>query len=126
MNMASCKWHFRLGREQAHYNGDLIAGGEIAKFFGDVATELMVRQDGQGGLLATFENIEFKAPLFAGDYVEIHGKVVNVGNRSRKLEFEMYRIGSTEKNSGYGSPAKIDEEHPELIARGSAIGVVRK
>lgn len=126
MEMASCKWHFRLGREEAHYSEDMIAGGYIAKKFGDVATELMVRQDGDGGMLAVLEKIEFKKPLYAGDYVEIIGRVIHVGNTSRRMEFEMYRIGGHRNVGAHGSSGDIDESAPVLIASGSAVGVVSK
>lgn len=125
-NKVRCKWHFRIGQEQVHYHDGLIAGGDIVKYFGDVATELLVRYDGDSGLLAAFENVEFISPLYAGDYVEIEGKIVKVGNRSRTMEFQMNCIG---RHKGVGlddSYGQIDEVNQFVIAKAVAICVARK
>jgi 3-aminobutyryl-CoA ammonia-lyase len=117
----------RIGKEMVHYSNDLLAAGDTVKIFGDVATELMVRQAGDGGLIASYERIDFKKPLYAADYIEVLGKVVELGNTSLKMECEMYRIGGSKNlESKYTSSANIDEDNPELVATCKLVGVVRK
>jgi 3-aminobutyryl-CoA ammonia-lyase len=71
----------------AHYAGGLVDGAYALGLFGDVATELCIRTDGDEGLFAGYSQIRFVAPVRAGDVVEATGRVVRVGNRSRTIEF---------------------------------------
>jgi len=72
----------------AHYGGDLVDGAYALGLFGDVATEVCIRMDGDEGLFASYSDVQFLAPVRAGDVVEAQATVVRVGNRSRVLEFE--------------------------------------
>jgi 3-aminobutyryl-CoA ammonia-lyase len=72
----------------AHYAGDLVDGAYALGLFGDVATELCIRSDGDEGLFASYSDVQFKAPVRAGDVLEIEGRIVRTGNRSRTIEFE--------------------------------------
>ncbi len=60
----------RMGAHDAHYAGELVDGARVLALFGDVATELLIRLDGDEGLFRAYEGIEFLAPVRAGDYVE--------------------------------------------------------
>jgi 3-aminobutyryl-CoA ammonia-lyase len=73
----------RMAQTDAHYGGTLIAGAKVLEIFGDLATELAIRQDGDEGLLAGYESVEFLAPVYAGDFLEATGRVTRVGNTSR-------------------------------------------
>jgi 3-aminobutyryl-CoA ammonia-lyase len=70
----------------AHYAGDLVDGAYALALFGDVATELCIRTDGDEGLLAGYAEVRFTAPIRAGDVVEVTGRVTRVGTRSRTVE----------------------------------------
>jgi 3-aminobutyryl-CoA ammonia-lyase len=78
----------RLSAHDAHYGGNLVDGARVLGLFGDVGTELLIRHDGDEGLLRAYESIEFLAPLHAGDFVEVEGEIVSVGKTSRKMKFE--------------------------------------
>jgi 3-aminobutyryl-CoA ammonia-lyase len=71
----------------AHYAGGLVDGAYALGLFGDVATELCIRTDGDEGLFAGYSQVRFVAPVRAGDVVEVTGRVVRVGSRSRTIEF---------------------------------------
>jgi 3-aminobutyryl-CoA ammonia-lyase len=60
--------------------------------FGDVATELLIRMDGDEGLFASYDSVEFLAPVFAGDYIEATGRIVKIGRASRRMEFEARKV----------------------------------
>ncbi|HOI10698.1 MAG TPA: hotdog domain-containing protein, partial [Myxococcota bacterium] len=77
----------RLGAHEAHYGGDLVDGARMLGLFGDVATELLIRLDGDEGLFRAYDAVEFLAPVYAGDYVEARGRIVHVGRTSRKMTF---------------------------------------
>jgi 3-aminobutyryl-CoA ammonia-lyase len=72
----------------AHYGGDLVDGAYVLGLFGDVATEVCIRTDGDEGLFASYSDVQFRAPLRAGDVVEASATVTRVGRRSRELAFE--------------------------------------
>ena len=72
----------------AHYGGNLVDGAYGLALFGDVATDLSIHTDGDESLLAGYSNVEFLAPIQAGDVVEVTATLARVGNRSRDIEFE--------------------------------------
>jgi len=82
----------RLSAHDAHYGGGLVDGARVLGLFGDVATELLVRLDGDEGLLRAYESVEFLAPLHAGDFVEVEGEIVSTGKTSRKIRFEARKV----------------------------------
>jgi 3-aminobutyryl-CoA ammonia-lyase len=72
----------------AHYAGDLVDGAYLLGLFGDVATEVCIRTDGDEGLFASYSDVQFRAPVRAGDVVEVDATVTRVGTRSRELALE--------------------------------------
>lgn len=82
----------RMGAHDAHYGGNLVDGAKMLQLFGDVATELLIMNDGDEGLFCAYDNVEFKAPVFAGDYIEATGEITHIGNSSRKMSFEAYKV----------------------------------
>jgi 3-aminobutyryl-CoA ammonia-lyase len=76
----------------AHYGGNLVDGARMLALFGDVATELLIRMDGDEGLFASYDTVEFLAPVFAGDYIEAQGRIVETGRTSRRMEFEARKV----------------------------------
>lgn len=82
----------RMSSHDAHYGGNLVDGAKMLQLFGDVATELLIRRDGDEGLFAGYENVEFLAPVYAGDYIEAVGEIVKEGNSSRKMTFEARKV----------------------------------
>jgi len=82
----------RMSSHDAHYAGDLVDGARMLGLFGDVATELLIRFDGDEGLFRAYESVEFLAPVYAGDYIEAVGRIVQVGKSSRRMEFEARKV----------------------------------
>ena len=63
----------RMSCHDAHYGGNLVDGAKMLQLFGDVATELLIINDGDEGLFKAYDNVEFMAPVYAGDYIEAEG-----------------------------------------------------
>jgi len=82
----------RISAHDAHYGGNLVDGAKMLQLFGDVATELCIMRDGDEGLFVAYDSVEFKAPVFAGDYIEAIGEIVSEGNTSRKMKFEARKV----------------------------------
>jgi 3-aminobutyryl-CoA ammonia-lyase len=82
----------RMSQADAHYGGNLVDGARMLQLFGDVATELLIRHDGDEGLFRAYEGVEFLAPVFAGEYVEATGEIIRVGRTSRAMRFEARKV----------------------------------
>jgi 3-aminobutyryl-CoA ammonia-lyase len=96
--MEKATLRLRLSQADAHYGGDLVDGAKVLALFGDLATELLIRHDGDEGLFRSYEDIDFLAPLYAGDFIELEGKIIAVGNTSRKMEFACYKVITPRKD----------------------------
>ena len=108
----------RLSANDAHYGGQLVNGAHMLSLFGDVATELAILCDGDEGLLAGYENIEFLAPLYAGDYIEATGRITKIGQTSRRIEFEARKVITVRTDI---SDSAADVLDPPIVV-GRAIG----
>src|ERR1700690_3953451 len=84
----------RMSAHDAHYAGELVDGARMLALFGDLATELLIRLDGDEGLFRAYETVEFLAPVFAGDYIEAARELVASGKPSRKIRFEARKVVS--------------------------------
>ncbi len=82
----------RMSGQDAHYGGNLVDGAKMLQLFGDVGTELSIRLDGDEGLFRAYDNVEFLAPVYAGDFIEASGRITRVGRTSRRLEFEAWKV----------------------------------
>lgn len=114
----------RIGAENAHYGGGLVDGAYLAKLFGDVATELLIRRDGDEGLFRAYDNIEFLAPVYAGDFIEAKGWITSEGNTSRKMVFEAWKVIAPRPDLS-DSAAEVLAE-PVLVCRASGTCVTPK
>jgi len=82
----------RISAHQAHYGGGLVDGAFCLQLFGDVATELLIQNDGDEGLFRSYQEVNFLAPVYAGDYLEVTGVIIEKGNTSRKMKFEAHKV----------------------------------
>ena len=113
----------RMSAHDAHYGGQLVNGAHMLSLFGDVATELAIICDGDEGLLVSYESVEFKAPLFAGDFVEAYGRITRIGRTSRRIEFECRKVIAARPDISDSAADVLDE--PILIGRAVGTTVVR-
>ena len=114
----------RMSTHDAHYGGNLVNGARMLDLFGDVATELLIMQDGDEGLFRAYDNVEFLAPVYAGDFIEAVGEIVEVGNSSRKMVVEA-RKGIAPRPDISDSAADVLEE-PIVVCRASGTCVTPK
>ncbi len=113
----------RMSASDAHYGGRLVNGAHMLSLFGDVATELAIRCDGDEGLLVGYENVEFLAPLYAGDFVEVTGRITNIGRTSRRIEFEARKVIAARPDISESAADALDT--PIIIGRAIGTTVVK-
>ena len=113
----------RMSAHDAHYAGNLVDGSRMLGLFGDVATELLIRSDGDEGLFVAYDKVEFLAPVFAGDFIEAVGHIVSMGKSSRKMVFEARKVISAAQVAGQVSAADLLAE-PIVVCRASGTCVV--
>lgn len=82
----------RMAQNDAHYGGNLVDGSKILSLFGDIATELLIQLDGDEGLFLRYDEVEFLAPVYAGDYIEATGWIVQKSKTARVMEFEAKKV----------------------------------
>ena len=106
----------------AHYAGNLLDGAYSLGLFGDVATEVCIRTDGDEGLFASYSDVQFRAPVHAGDVVEATAALTRVGRRSREMAFELRVVARGEASSGSASAARLlDEPVVATTATGTVV-----
>ena len=105
----------------AHYGGNLVNGAYVLDLFGDVGTEASIRMDGDEGLLASYSDVQFRAPVRAGDVLEISCDLVKVGTRSRVMDFAVYVVARGAATAESPGAAEVLDE-PVLAT--SATGTV--
>jgi len=111
----------RLGQEDAHYGGNLVAGATQLRIVGDLITELAMRYDGDEGLFRAYESVEFLAPLYAGDWIDATGRIVSAGRTSRRCEFEVWKIGAARTDVSDSAAEFLDEPILTLKAIGTTV-----
>jgi 3-aminobutyryl-CoA ammonia-lyase len=112
----------RLSQADAHYGGDLVDGARLLALFGDLATELLVRHDGDEGLFRAYDAVEFLAPVHAGDFLEVEGEIVRVGSTSRAMRFEARKVIAPRRDLSDSAADVLDE--PVVVCRASGTCVV--
>ena len=114
----------RMSMHDAHYGGNLVDGARVLGLFGDVATELLIRLDGDEGLFRAYDAVEFLAPVYAGDYIEAVGTITQVGNTSRKMTFEARKVIRAAPEINASAAVLIDP--PLVVCRASGTCVTPK
>ena len=105
----------------AHYAGNLVDGAYSLAAFGDVATEMCILTDGDEGLFASYSDVQFHAPVRAGDVIEITATLIRVGTRSREMEFVVRVVGRGTPENGASRAALLDPPSVATSARGVVV-----
>ena len=121
---ASSLIRLRMSAHDAHYGGNLVDGARMLALFGDVATELLIRMDGDEGLFVAYDSVEFLAPVFAGDYIEVEGWIESVGSTSRKMAFEARKVIAARPDAGESAADVLPD--PIIVCRASGTCVTPK
>ncbi len=114
----------RMSAHDAHYGGNLVDGARMLALFGDVATELLIRLDGDEGLFVAYDRVEFLAPVYAGDYIEAEGRIVTIGKTSRRMEFQARKIIAARPQINESAADLL--ETPILVCKASGTCVTPK
>ena len=114
----------RLSAADVHYGGNLVDGAHGLELFGDVVTELAIRTDGDEGLFAGYESVEFLAPLFGGDFVRATGTIVRMGTTSRTVDLAVWKDITARPDVGESAADVLDP--PVLATRGRGTYVVKR
>jgi 3-aminobutyryl-CoA ammonia-lyase len=105
----------------AHYGGNLVDGAYMLGLFGDVATEACIRTDGDEGLFASYSDVQFRAPVIAGDVLEVSAVITRVGTRSRDVAFEARVVCRAEPERGSSAAAVLAEPIVAVTATGTVV-----
>ncbi|WP_063740833.1 hotdog fold domain-containing protein [Streptomyces sp. MspMP-M5] len=112
----------RISAGDVHYGGDLVPGARILELFGDAATELTIRTDGDEGLLTGYTDVAFTAPVHAGDFLEVSGTLQRHTRLRRTIAFEARKVIAARYQDGASSAAVLKE--PQVVCRATGTSVV--
>jgi 3-aminobutyryl-CoA ammonia-lyase len=105
----------------AHYGGGLVDGAYVLGLFGDVATQACVQMDGDEGLFASYSDVQFRAPVRAGDVLEVSCEVTAMGRRSRQLSFEARVVCRADPSRGPSAARVLDTPVVAVTAAGTVV-----
>ena len=105
----------------AHYGGNLVDGAYVLGLFGDVATEVCIRTDADEGLFASYADVQFRAPVLAGDIIEATATVTSAGRRSRQLAFEARVVCRADPSGGDSAASVLSEPVVVVTAVGTVV-----
>jgi len=105
----------------AHPGGNLVDGAYVLGLFGDAGTELSIRTDGDEGLFAAYSDVQFRAPVLAGDVIEVTATVTRVGRRSRDIAFEARVTCRADPGRGPSAAQVLDEPLTVVTATGTVV-----
>ena len=105
----------------AHYGGNLVDGAYVLGLFGDVGTELCIRSDGDEGLFASYSDVQFRAPVRAGDVIEVTATITRVGTRSRDIAFEARVLCRADPERGPSAARVLAEPIVVVTATGTVV-----
>ncbi|HBI91995.1 MAG TPA: 3-aminobutyryl-CoA ammonia lyase [Terrisporobacter glycolicus] len=114
----------RMAAHDAHYGGNLVDGARMVQLFGDIATEIMIKCDGDEGLFRAYDNVEFLAPVYAGDFIEAYGELEKCGNTSRIMKMEARKVIAPRSDISDSAADFLEES--VVVARAHATCVVKK
>jgi 3-aminobutyryl-CoA ammonia-lyase len=105
----------------AHYGGSLVDGAYVLGLFGDVATEAAIRADADEGLFASYSDVQFRAPVLAGDVIEVIATITRVGRRSREMKFEANVLCRAEPERGPSASRVLADPIVAVTATGTVV-----
>jgi 3-aminobutyryl-CoA ammonia-lyase len=105
----------------AHYGGSLVDGAYALGLFGDVATEVCIRTDGDEGLFASYADVQFRAPIRAGDVIEVTATITRIGRRSRDLDLVCAVVCRARPEASPSAAEVLAEPIIAVTARGTVV-----
>ncbi|MGH4010152.1 MAG: hotdog fold domain-containing protein [Pseudonocardiaceae bacterium] len=112
----------RINQGDAHYGGNLVDGAQILKLFGDLVTEIAIRTNGDEGLLTGYSQVEFTAPVYAGDYIEATAFLISESRLRRTVEFVARKVIASRYDIGPTRAELLDQ--PIVVCRALGTTVI--
>jgi hypothetical protein len=116
----------RMNAQDTTYRSVIIPAARIMGLFADCITQITLKEDQDGSLLAAYENAQFKKSVHIGDYLELQARVLSRGNRSRRIGMVALRYIKTPGPSDPDTPPAVICEPPEIVAEAIIVVVVRR
>ena len=106
----------------------LVAGNTTLNIISELMSFVHYGFDGFNAMLAGYDSVEFLQPVYPGDVIHAVGRITRVGNRSRTIECEGYRIaqGPPRLVGRFPSAARRLFNEPELVIRTKATMVLTR
>ncbi|GGE75796.1 3-aminobutyryl-CoA ammonia lyase [Nesterenkonia cremea] len=114
----------RVSSREVHYANDLVDGAFVLRLFGDAITFVTCRDDGDEGLLAAYEGVDFREQIHPGDFLAVHCHRVDRTRLSRTYDVVARRQGYLVSDESRESAAIAWDQVGEVVASARAKVVI--
>ena len=113
----------RLGVRDARTESGQVDPARLMELFNGAAANLAIAYRRDEGMLRTYQSVDLIAPVRVGDYLEVRGRVIDVGRKA--LTIEMVAHVTVRAARSVESPlAGVLVEPPRLVARATGVWLV--
>ncbi len=116
----------RFGAQDAYQASGLVDPSRLLAVFGDVAAELMIRLDGDEGMMRGYQQVDLLSPIFVGDFIEATGVITKIGGTSRQIAFEARKIISHLRGTNAAITAADALVEPVIVCRAMGTCIVAR
>ncbi len=104
------KMRLRMSDKDVFYAGGIVNGSRSITLMGDVAARVMIMHDGNEGRCIGFDNIRLHKSIFAGDYLELIGRIVGIEGNKRKIQCRTFKVAYNPNIKGDASAINVLEK----------------
>ncbi|BDR67867.1 3-aminobutyryl-CoA ammonia lyase [Clostridium tetani] len=104
------KMRIRMSSKDVFYGGGVVNGSRSIRLMGDVAERLMIMTEGNEGKCIEYEMIRLYNPIFAGDYLEMVGRIIGEDGSKKKIQCRTFKIATNPNIENQPSAIDVLEE----------------
>jgi len=93
---------------------------------GDLAAEILIRVDGDEGVLRSLSSLELTEPILPGDFLEVGAEIVHWSETGRQIAFHVQKLGGTLPGATSDGSAGMWLTHPKSVCTARALYDVSK
>ena len=114
--MSEMIMRYRMSERDAYYSGRVVNGARNITLMGDCGYRLMAKEFGNTGLCVAVPKSRLFNPVFPGDYMQYHARIVSVDGKRVTIETRCFKVAHVPEDRPHESSADILEKPILCIA----------
>jgi 3-aminobutyryl-CoA ammonia-lyase len=114
--MSEMVMRYRMSERDAYYSGRVVNGARSITLMGDCGYRLMAKEFGNTGTCIAVPKSRLFNPVFPGDYIEFHARLVEVDGKRVTIETRCFKVAQVPEDRPFESSAEILEKPILCIA----------